>query len=98
MANRHSRGPHTKNPASVAARGGVNIGLADRSKQVGTYPVGTQLATDRLRQLARDIRRVPDSLRSDPGRILELREEIAAEVHRLACRIDQGGRTVRVAA
>lgn len=98
MANRFDGPSGTKNPASVAARGGARNGLDSRPKPRADYALGGQLATDRLRELARDIRRVPDPIRSNPARILELREEIAAEVRDLARRIDQSGCTARAVA
>ncbi|WP_299176945.1 hypothetical protein [uncultured Brevundimonas sp.] len=98
MANRPDRLAATKNPASVGAPSGVHHNLRGTSKTPARYLHGGQLATDRLRQLARDIRRVPDALRSHPERILELREEIAAEVTRIAASLDQAGCTARVMA
>lgn len=98
MANRSNGASDTKNPASVAARGGARSGLESRPKPSADYSLAGQLATDRLRELARDIRRVPDPIRSNPARILELREEIAAELRELARRIDQSGCMARAVA
>ena len=48
------------------------------------------VAADRLRELARDVRRIGDPFRHDPEAIAAAKDEIAFELVRLARRLEGG--------
>ena len=84
LANRLAQHQAKKNPASVAADRGAIDRKHHGSDRKASYGDKARRATDRLRDLARDLRRGPDPYRTDPERAYAHRDSIAHQLRLIA--------------